>query len=116
MIDAKQTKEIEPDAKAYCAIPSNIEVVLAFKEENGEAVFMCRDYGIGIPTEEQAGIFQPFFRASNAKKEREGTGLGLFIVKKFCDELGRRVWFESEINKGTIFYVSLPLSNKNSLR
>lgn len=93
------------------------DVCMAFRKEGDRLLFMCRDHGIGIPKEEQHEIFQPFFRASNAKKEREGTGLGLFIVKKLADELGCRVWFESfssaEVSEkqpdhGTIFYFSVP--------
>lgn len=91
--------------------PPKQDVLMAFKEENGQVVFMCRDYGIGIPQDEKEEIFKPFFRASNAKTMRDGTGLGLFIVQKLCDEIGCRVWFESEENKGSVFYISIPLGS-----
>lgn len=84
--------------------------VIVSAERSGNAlVFKCTDDGIGIPDEDGKNIFDPFFRGSNAKKKEEGTGLGLFIVKRFADLLGYRVWFESSQGKGTSFFISIPL-------
>jgi signal transduction histidine kinase len=66
------------------------------------------DYGIGIPTEDKAHMFERFFRASNAINY-QGTGLGLTIVKRYLDLLGGSIRFDSELNKGTSFFVHLPL-------
>ncbi|MFA5767109.1 MAG: ATP-binding protein, partial [Candidatus Paceibacterota bacterium] len=58
----------------------------------------------------QNRIFEKFFRAYNAqRKKTRGTGLGLFITKKILEAAGCDIWFESEENRGTTFYVSIPL-------
>lgn len=69
------------------------------------------DTGFGIPKNQQNKIFTKLFRADNAwKKDPEGAGLGLYIVKSILDRSGGLIWFESEENKGTTFYVTLPLT------
>ena len=74
-----------------------------------EVIFKIADQGIGIPKEDQPSIFREFFRARNAvKKKNVGTGLGLFIVKNIVEGHGGKVWFTSEENKGSTFYVSIP--------
>jgi PAS domain S-box-containing protein len=71
------------------------------------------DTGYGIPKEEQEKVFSKMFRATNAKeKVMGGTGLGLYIVKLILQLFGGEVWFTSEENKGTTFFVSLPFAVK----
>lgn len=75
------------------------------------AVFMIADTGCGIPKQQQSKIFTKLFRADNVReKYTDGTGLGLYIVKFIVDEFGGAIWFVSEENKGTTFYVVIPLS------
>ena len=51
------------------------------------------------------------FRADNARvKDPDGAGLGLYIVKSIIESAGGKIWFESEENKGTAFFITLPLS------
>lgn len=67
------------------------------------------DTGIGIPKEAQAKLFQRFFRADNAiKVEGEGSGLGLYLIKKIVELSKGKIWFESEQGKGTTFHVIIP--------
>jgi len=66
------------------------------------------DTGIGIPAKDHKNVFEKFWR-SEKSRSMEGTGLGLFIVKQLIDRMNGKIWFESEDNKGTIFYFSLPL-------
>jgi len=69
------------------------------------------DQGMGIPIKEQGNIFSKLYRADNAKLIGiQGTGLGLYITKTIIDNVGGNIWFESEENKGTTFFVSLPIS------
>lgn len=68
------------------------------------------DTGYGITASQQDKIFSKLFRADNAReKDTEGTGLGLYIVKSIVDLSGGSIWFKSEEDKGTTFYVILPI-------
>lgn len=70
-----------------------------------------KDTGYGIPKAQQDKIFTKLFRADNVrKKDTLGTGLGLYIVKSILDAVCGKIWFESEENKGTTFFVELPMS------
>lgn len=69
------------------------------------------DTGFGIPINDQKHIFDKLFRASNAvKTDAEGTGLGLYIVKSIVEQSNGHLWFNSVENKGTEFFVALPIS------
>lgn len=68
-----------------------------------------KDTGIGIPPEEIKKLFVKFFRADNAiKSQTEGTGLGLYIAKNIIEAHGGQIRAESELNRGTTFYFTLP--------
>lgn len=102
-------KNLLANSNKYTSEGGKIEVSSSFNKKEGKILFSVGDNGMGIPKSEQAKIFQRFFRASNASKlDNEGTGLGLYIIKKFVDLLGGKIWFESEENKGTTFYLTLP--------
>lgn len=87
-------------------------ISLEVAKTDSEAVIKVSDSGWGIPKDQQAKIFEKMFRAENVKKanKTEGTGLGLYIVKFAMEKAGGRIWFESEENKGTTFYLAIPLS------
>ncbi|SEA19929.1 His Kinase A (phospho-acceptor) domain-containing protein [Arachidicoccus rhizosphaerae] len=67
------------------------------------------DKGMGITQQEAAKIFVPNFTTKTS-----GTGLGLAICKGIVENAGGQIWFESEVGKGTTFYVSLPLYNASA--
>jgi signal transduction histidine kinase/putative methionine-R-sulfoxide reductase with GAF domain len=70
-----------------------------------------RDNGIGINIEDQAKIFQRFFRSDDMKaREVPGTGLGLNITKSLVEMQGGRIWFDSEFRKGTTFHFTIPVA------
>lgn len=72
------------------------------------------DNGIGISEEYHDKIFDMFFRATNSKN---GTGLGLFILKEAIAKLKGRIWFSSQIGDGTTFSVRVPrVANKHEKR
>jgi signal transduction histidine kinase len=72
-----------------------------------------RDTGIGISPEDQARIFQKFFRSEDEKaREAPGTGLGLNITKSLVEMQGGRIWFESEFRKGSTFHFTIPVAEE----
>lgn len=85
-------------------------VTVSLKEEIDYLKISIADKGVGIPKKSLDRLFTKFFRAENVVKlQTEGTGLGLFIVKNIIESHGGKIWAESEENKGTTFYVLLPL-------
>ena len=70
------------------------------------------DGGCGIEEEAQAFIFDKFYRAQAAEKLAvDGTGVGLYISKIILKEMKGKIWFESQKDKGSIFYISIPVFN-----
>jgi signal transduction histidine kinase len=91
--------------------PAEGKVDVRFARANGTVRIEVSDTGIGIPTADRPRLFTEFFRAENAKAMDEiGTGLGLAIVKEIVDQLGGRIFMESEEGVGTIFVVHLPIA------
>lgn len=81
-------------------------------KENSQCDFMVaiKDTGIGIAKENQTQLFNAFSQADNSITRRYGgTGLGLAISKKIAEQMGGRLWFESELHTGSTFYFSLKL-------
>lgn len=70
-----------------------------------ELIFKICDNGVGIDANYSEKVFELFKRSDNVK-EFEGTGVGLAIVKRIMDKHDGRVWFESEVGKGTTFYLA----------
>ncbi|HSO33967.1 MAG TPA: response regulator [Labilithrix sp.] len=75
--------------------------------ENGRVVIEVRDTGTGIPREVLARIFDPFF---TTKPVGVGTGLGLSLCHRMVTDLGGDIAVESEVGKGTVFRVTLPVA------
>lgn len=83
-------------------------VVKVTSDLNDDRLFIrVEDKGIGIPADEQKSIFGRFFRARNATNI-EGTGLGLHITQKYVELLKGEITFDSKIDEGTIFTVTIP--------
>ncbi len=73
-------------------------------------LIMVQDTGIGIAPEEQARIFQRFYRAENARQRRiQGSGLGLTIVESFVELHGGKVWLRSAPMQGSAFFFTIPI-------
>lgn len=72
-----------------------------------------RDSGPGIPVEDHQRIFERFYRrGSELRRETEGVGLGLAIVRHVVEGHGGRVWVESEPGRGAVFFVELPVEGR----
>ncbi len=71
--------------------------------------FRIADTGPGIPKSDLPHLFQKFYRVDNsATRTVGGTGLGLYICSKIVDLYSGRIWVESEVDKGSTFYINLP--------
>jgi signal transduction histidine kinase len=71
------------------------------------------DDGIGVPPEDKEKIFEKFYRARNrGEVSAPGTGLGLTITKQVVDRHGGKIWFESEMGKGSVFHFVLPKAHE----
>jgi two-component system, NtrC family, nitrogen regulation sensor histidine kinase NtrY len=79
-----------------------IKIGLDLKED--KVIVSISDNGTGIPDNLKKNLFIPNFTTKSS-----GMGLGLSIVKRYVEGANGRVWFESEINKGTVFYIEFPL-------
>jgi len=90
--------------------------VKVYLESDGHnAIFRVVDNGIGVPEAQKEKLFGKFFRADNARTERpNGTGIGLFLVKRVVEDQGGKIIFESEQGKGSTFGFSIPLSGTKS--
>ncbi len=81
------------------------------REDSVLLSFSCQDNGIGMSKQFLEHIFDPFERAGNTTVSRiEGTGLGMSIVKKLIEAMDGTIAIESEVNKGTLVSVIIPLS------
>lgn len=95
------------DISLLCKTKNSI--VDKHKIKSDSIIFTVKDNGYGIPASQQDRVFTKLFRADNiVTLDTEGTGLGLYTVKKALDVLGGEVWFDSEENKGTTFYCIIP--------
>jgi signal transduction histidine kinase len=83
--------------------------------KQGDGVRICVwDTGIGISPAEQEKVFEEFYQVENSQvKRHQGTGLGLALVKSIAELHGGKVWVESELEKGSRFYVDLPQTAAN---
>lgn len=115
--------EIQADKEMIRVVLQNlIENSIKYSNEKGKVMISIgvsgqnvelsvRDEGITIAKEDQPKIFEKFYRAENAKqKEIIRSGLGLFTTKKIVEHHNGKIWFESN-EKGTTFFVTLPLNN-----
>ncbi len=92
------------------------KVFVTAEQKDGMIQFSVKDQGIGISSENQKKMFKPIFQSEQSiYRKYSGTGLGMTICKGIIEELGGRIWFESELGKGSTFYFSLPLE-KQKLR
>ena len=86
------------------------EIKISTSQENGSLKLVVSDTGIGIEKGELEGIFEEFHRCDvPGTRKYGGSGLGLAIVKKFVNFLGGDIGVESEVGKGSVFTVTLPL-------
>ncbi len=82
----------------------NPKVIVTIEKQNDDILISVEDNGKGISIENKNRIFEPKFTTKTS-----GMGLGLGIIKNIIESYKGKIWFETEIGKGTIFYVKFPV-------
>ena len=92
-----------------CKYTDSGKVSIGLTGNNEVVQLYVRDTGAGIPPDDITHLFQKFYRVDNsATRTIGGTGLGLFISRKIIELYQGRIWVESEIGKGSTFFINLP--------
>lgn len=92
--------------------PEGGRVTISWRHDQTHALISVRDTGVGISREHQSRIFERFFRVDRARtREMGGTGLGLSIVKHLANVFSAQVSVQSEVGKGSVFTLRIPLTN-----
>ncbi|HRV93978.1 MAG TPA: ATP-binding protein [Anaerolineae bacterium] len=100
------------NASKYTPEGGTIDVSIDLAAEEGFLQVAVADTGVGIGSEDQKKLFTRFFRAKTASLTgASGTGLGLHITRNLVELHGGRIWFESELNRGSTFYFTLPVAD-----
>jgi signal transduction histidine kinase/ligand-binding sensor domain-containing protein/CheY-like chemotaxis protein len=87
----------------------NGSINYGYKLKNGLLEFYIEDTGIGIQEDSHERIFERFRQVeTTASSKYGGTGLGLSISKSYTEMLGGKIWLNSQIEKGTVFYFTIP--------
>jgi len=79
--------------------------------EGGVVQFCVSDTGCGISPQEQAKIFERFYRGETIQVDQRGAGLGLAITKSLVEMHGGRIWVESILGQGSRFYFTMPIAS-----
>jgi PAS domain S-box-containing protein len=101
------TGNLFSNACKYSPPESPVEVALDYRAPH--CILTVRDHGRGIPEDEQARLFDGFYRGSNVENT-PGTGLGLAIARRCAELLGGTIAVRSTAGQGTTFTVTLPLA------
>lgn len=90
------------------------KITLHLQEENGKAILSVQDTGVGIPADQVDKVFERFHRVQHVKgRSQEGTGIGLSLVQELVKLHQGTISLRSELGKGSIFTVSIPLSKEH---
>jgi two-component system sensor histidine kinase VicK len=122
-IDADQEKlthvvyNLIENAFNYTRPNDSITVNLSLQTDERHVLLTVADTGVGIPEHFQHAVWQRFERYEDHALELNvtGTGLGLSLVRDLVTLHHGNVWFESELNQGTTFYVELPIAHPSAI-
>ena len=95
------------NAWKFTRYTKDAEVQIGTTEQNGNLTYFVKDNGVGFDMKESEKLFNPFQRFYDHKKF-EGSGIGLATVKRIINKHGGRIWAESEIDKGTTIFFTIP--------
>ena len=95
------------NAIKYSPDGGSVQVGVEAQEEN--VLFLVRDEGLGIPSDEQGRVFEKFYRVDpQMTRGVGGTGLGLYICNELVSRMGGHIWLESKAGEGSTFLFELP--------
>ncbi|MGV3508275.1 MAG: PAS domain S-box protein [Sphingobacteriaceae bacterium] len=90
--------------------PDATEISFSFSVENDMLTVAVKDYGVGIPEEQAAFVFNRFFRVEETSYKFTGLGIGLFISHEIIQRHKGTLSFESKVGEGSKFWFSIPLN------
>lgn len=101
------------NAIKYNLVGGRVEIII--QEELGMIKTSIKDTGLGVSNEELPRLFEKLYRGSEAiRVEPNGSGLGLYIAKNIVERHGGRMGANSEVNRGTTFWFTLPINQENT--
>jgi signal transduction histidine kinase len=93
--------------------PEGGSVTINASTRDNSLIFSIADNGIGVSPDDLPRLFEKFYRGSQREaRAQHGTGLGLAIVRSIAERHGGRVWVDSKLGKGSMFYLQIPLTQK----
>lgn len=116
MADARRLEQVLTNivSNAVKYTPAGGAIRTTVSQENGSIKFAVSDNGKGIPQEDLERVFEPFYRAPLQAADRTpGTGLGLALAKSLVELHGGKIWVESEPQKGSTFYFTIPIEPRD---
>jgi signal transduction histidine kinase len=94
-----------------CKFTDEGTITVSASQENGFITFTVKDSGPGIAPEDHKAVFENFKQTETGLRQGGGSGLGLPISRKLAEAHGGQLWFESERDQGTTFFVKLPIQS-----
>ncbi|WP_429884689.1 ATP-binding protein [Geoalkalibacter halelectricus] len=112
LVDRRKSAQVMENllSNAVKYSPGKRRVKISGYAEGAYYQVLVRDWGMGMTPEQQARVFEKFYRADSSNVAVSGTGLGMSIVKHIVEAHGGRVWLESAPGEGTSVYFTLPLA------
>jgi len=98
------------NAIKFCDAQCHVWIRVGKIDNRNRITFSVVDSGPGILEEDQANLFNKFYRAATVREHLDGVGLGLSITKNIVEAHGGAIWVESQVGKGTTFSFTLPVA------
>ena len=98
------------NAIKYSPNGGKVTIAAEYNDVEHRAIISVSDEGIGISPEDERSLFTTFHRIQRPETQGiRGSGLGLYIAKEWAEAMGGEIWVRSELNKGSTFFVGIPV-------